>query len=161
LLQSAKFAAQFNPHIPFIHVAVELGPLGHTLPHVPQLLTLPTLTSQPLPAFRSQSAKPIAHDSMAHMPITHASLELAKLQAFLQNPQFCVVSMDVSHPSEGSLLQSAVPAPQGLFLHVPFEHVWKALHLLPHIPQLFGSVSKIASHPLPACASQFANPALH
>jgi hypothetical protein len=33
--------------------------------------------------------------------------------------------------------------------------------LLPHIPQLLGSVSRIASHPLTASASQFAKPALH
>jgi hypothetical protein len=58
LLQSAKFIAQFKPHTPFVQVAVEFAPLGHAIPHVPQLLTVPTFTSQPLPGIMSQSAKP-------------------------------------------------------------------------------------------------------
>jgi hypothetical protein len=123
LLQSAKPMVQVKPHIPLVHVAVEFGPLGHALPHIPQLLTFPTLTSQPLAATMSQSAKPAEHDSMAHFCATHAGLACGRLHAFLQNPQFCVVSIDVSQPSAGLLLQSAVPAPHGLFLHVPPEHV--------------------------------------
>jgi hypothetical protein len=140
LLQSPKPLAQFNPHMPFVHVAVELGPLGHALPHIPQFDTVRMSTSHPFPGIMSQSAKSAMQDSTVHMPMVHSSLAFARLHTLLQKAQSCAVTMDVSQPSAGLLLQSAVPAPQGLFLHMLFEHVWNALHLFPHAPQLFGSV---------------------
>jgi hypothetical protein len=160
-LQSAKFAEQFKPHVPLKHVAVELGPLGQAFPHAPQFDTAPMFTSQPLPGAKSQSAQPMAHDSIAHIPMTHASLAFARLHALLQNAQFCTVPSNVSHPSAPLPLQFAVPPPHGLSLQVPFEHVWNALHIVPHTPQLLGSLKRIASQPLPAFVSQLANPGLH
>lgn len=160
-LQSAKFCEQLRPHMPFVQVAIELGPLGQAFPQAPQFITVVVFTSQPLPGVMSQSAHPMSHESTAHIPMTHASVAFAKLHALLQNAQFCVVPSSVSQPSATSPLQFAVPAPQGLSLQSPFRHAWNALHVVPHAPQLFGSLDKIASQPLAASMSQLAKPELH
>jgi len=68
MLQSAMPALHMNEHEPPMHAAVPPGPLGQTLPHVPQFeRSDPVATSQPFAAVRSQSSYPAAH-MMPHVP---------------------------------------------------------------------------------------------
>src|SRR5690349_14484290 len=90
----------------------------------------------------------------------HAPAALAKLQASAQNPQSVSVPSVVSHVA-GSASQSAVPVGQGFFSHCPLLQLSVAEHLVPHVPQLFGSAPVCASQPFAACLSQSSNPALH
>ncbi len=56
-------------------------------PHIPQLVAVFTIVSQPLDAIESQSPKPITHEPTAHAPATQAAIALLTEHALLQRPQ--------------------------------------------------------------------------
>lgn len=71
-----------------MHVGSEFGPLGHTFPHPPQLVTLERLASQPLPMSPSQLAQPLAQSSAQLPPWQLASALGALEHALPQPPQW-------------------------------------------------------------------------
>src|SRR5262245_59219676 len=86
------------------------------LPQWPQLLvSVPTLTSQPLPWLLSQSAKPVAQPE--HLPFAQVT---PNGQTLPQTPQFFGSAPgSVSHPLEGLPSQSAYPPTQSGMAHAP------------------------------------------
>src|SRR5437763_13914179 len=117
-------------------------PIGHRVLHGPQFFaSIASVTSQPLAAPPSQSAKPILHDWMPHAPPMHPGVPFATAPHVLpQAPQLLAsVARFFSQPSAATPLQSAQGA-----LHMPMPHV-PALqaavafdgigHTLPHRPQ--------------------------
>ena len=68
------------------------------------------MTSHPLAAMPSQSAKPVLHVPMVQAPVLHAAVALARVQAAWHEPQFdAFVARFTSHPSDAMPLQSAKP----------------------------------------------------
>jgi hypothetical protein len=108
-----------HAHAPFRHTCSE----GQRLPHAPQLFgSFESACSQPLAGLRSQSAKPDAHDTMTHAPLTHAVEALARLHARPHAPQ-CVMLVFrlVSQPLAGFVSQSPKLGLQRV-AHAPFVH---------------------------------------
>lgn len=93
----------------------------------------------------------------------HASVAWFVLHTVPHAPQLLVVVIDVSQPL--ATLPSQLPKPaehvisQVEFTHVPTPPAW--LHLLPQLPQLFGSVAVSTSQPFVVFPSQFAKFLLH
>lgn len=139
---------------------------GHTRPQLPQLReSVLTLTSQPSPLTRLQSAKPALHEAMPHAPDRHVGAPFATTQARPQPPQLLtLVVVLTSQPSPDVRLQSAKPA-----LHAtPHARDWHrgapfgtARQTRPQRPQLLTSMLMSASQPLNGMPSQLAKPALH
>jgi hypothetical protein len=135
-----------HTHIPPRHICAE----GQRAPHPLQLLgSSPVLTSQPLAGLRSQSAKPAMHDTITHMPLTHAVEARARVHARLHAPQ-CAMLVErlVSQPLAGFVSQSPKLGLQRVE-HIPFVHTAApllALHARPHIPQLVVLVLSVVSH---------------
>jgi hypothetical protein len=72
--------------------------------------------------------------------------------------------MSVSHPSTGVLLQSLKPGSQLAMPQLPAVHLGAPLalvHMLPHEPQFWSSISTFVSHPLLAEPSQSLKPVRH
>jgi hypothetical protein len=159
--QSAKPLSHVMPHMPLMHEGIAFGAAGHELPHMPQFAFVSSVASQPSPAMPLQSPKPASHVSSAHLPFVHAALPFANEQALLQNAQSSIVPSGVSQPSAVFALQSAVPGMQGFGWHLPCLHVSKAVHCVPHVPQLLGSLESSPSQPFAGSLSQSSNPALH
>jgi hypothetical protein len=161
LLQTVVPAGQ-APHIPLL----QLAPVGHTLPQVPQLFgSVSLLTSQPSDALTLQSRKPAVHTGIAHAELMQTSVAWFMLQA-LPQPWQLLASFDVSvsQPSAGFPLQSANGGVHDITVQVvPIAQTstpcdW--LHAAPHIPQLLAVVVAV-SQPSLAIVLQSANPALH
>src|SRR5262249_53513937 len=98
-------------HAPDMQAATALGSGAQAEPQALQFLgSVCVLTSQPLPGMPSQSRNACRHEAMEHWPSTHSALALGVMHALLQAPQFLMsLARPVSHPSEGSLLQSSKP----------------------------------------------------
>ena len=69
------------------------------MPHPPQCVSdVVVSVSHPLPALRSQSPKPMRHDSMPHEPPTQVGVPLATAQVLPQAPQLPVLDCVSMHP---------------------------------------------------------------
>ena len=146
-------------------MAVDCGPLGHTIPQRPQCAVLVRrFTSQPLPGLPSQSAKP-ALQAERHAPPTHATDALGPAEHTAPHaPQFITFeSVLASQPFELSPSQSPKPdahvSPQAPRLHTGVALV-APRQIVPHVPQSV-TVSSRASQPLAGFRSQSAKPMLH
>jgi hypothetical protein len=164
-LQSAKPALQLaTRHVPVAHPGVPLG-IEHTLPHAPQLAGFVcVLTSQPLAALMSQSAKPILQLATRHVPAAHAGAPLGVEHTLPHAPQLdAFVCVLTSQPLAGFRSQSAKPALQLATAHIPAAHAgvpFAIAQVLPHEPQLAAFVCVFTSQPFAGFPSQSAKPAL-
>jgi hypothetical protein len=140
------------PHAPIVHEAAPLLGVAQTVPHAPQLdRLLLRLTSQPLDATRSQSAKPELHESTRHAPDTHTGAAFGSAHAAPHAPQLAGSNVVFVHVPEHTVR----PAPQ-VGAHEPAEHTCPAGHTVPHEPQLPLSLCRSRHVPL-----QFVWPAAH
>src|SRR5262249_53396013 len=96
------------PHWPLRHAAAALAG-AHFTPHPPQLLrSVPSVVSQPLAGFMSQSPYRLLHEPMPHMPPLQAGTPFATDgQTVPHVPQLLrSVAMLASQPSAELLSQS-------------------------------------------------------
>jgi hypothetical protein len=154
--QSAKPGAQSIPQVMAVHEALAFAAVGHVVPHAPQFVgSIARSVSHPFAALLSQSANPVAHDEIVHVPEAHASVAWFPTHALSQRPQFIASSArDASHPSMMFPLQSWYPNTH-VFVQLPPAHAVCA-HAMSHAPQLRGSLSRLTH-----AAPQHARPAAH
>ncbi len=165
-LQSRRSLGQVTADVPqaeALHTAlVPIGGGGQTVVQLPQWLRSPetTFTSQPLTELASQSRNPVLHAAIVHRPATQLAPAFANWQRLPQTPQLLVsLPVAVSHPSNGSPLQSAKPALQAASTQAPARHPATPLakeQTVPQARQLFGSVLRSRHTP-----EQFVVGALH
>jgi hypothetical protein len=86
--QSPNPVLQVNPHAPAVHVAVELGGVGHAMPHAPHEVTVLSEVSHPFEAMPSQLPKPAVHGPSEHAPPAQMPAAFMKVHAWPQLPQF-------------------------------------------------------------------------
>ena len=147
-------------HVPVEHVAVAFG-REQPAPHEPQLPSVLSGVSQPLPALPSQLPQPAAHEAIAHVPVAHVEVAWASEHAVPQPPQLLSVLSGVSQPFAG--FPSQLPEP---LVHVPSVQVPEAQlapafaksHVMPQPPQSV-SVRVLRSQPLVSFRSQSSKPA--
>ena len=143
-------------HVPPAHVSVALGRL-HAVLHAPQLTSVLSGDSQPLPMFPSQSPIPAAHEAHPHVPAAHVGVPPVHVQPCPHVPQWLVfVCVFVSHPLIGLPSQSAIPELH-TGVHTPATHVVVPLgfvHSVPHAPQWLTVLDRSVSHPLLRLVSQ-------
>ncbi len=127
-------------------------PAVQAVPQPPQCaLSVPVLTSQPLPGSRSQSAYPIAQDATAHAPPTQLALAWGSAQARPHAPQCASLAWRlVSHPSPAVPLQSPAPWLHRTTVHAPIA---QPLAMAPgsaqaaaQAPQWLGSFAVLAQN---------------
>jgi hypothetical protein len=131
-----------------VHVPIEqTWPAVHARPHMPQLaLSVVVLVSQPLAAFMSQSAKPVAHAPRTHVPVEQVAAALAKRQTTPHPPQlFASVPRRLrSQPFEAVPSQSPKPVAQPPTTHPPATQALTLTlaraHARAQAPQFDGSV---------------------
>lgn len=126
-------------HAPAVHVAVALGN-EHVLPHTPQLFTLVcVLTSQPLLAIRSQSAKPALQLAIAHAPAVQVLTAFASAHVRPHAPQLDrLLFTSISQPFVATRSQSRKPGLHPTTPHTPSVQLTSALgsaHVRPQPPQ--------------------------
>ena len=166
---SVLFALQFaNPELhtieqtPAVQTEVELGRVGQTTPHEPQLVVVARLVSHPFEVFPSQSTKPGLQLTRVQLPLTHAVVALGAVQILPQAPQlFVLVLISISHPSALFALQFLKFVLQLTIEQTPPTHAAVAFgsaHAFPHVPQFAKLVFRIVSQPLVLMPSQFAKP---
>ena len=167
--QSALGGVHVSTQALFAQVSVPPAAV-QVFPHCEQLfMSLVVLTSQPLEASLSQSAKPALHAVMVHVrtppALVQASVAWLVLHEVLQSPQWLVVVIVVSQPFLGLLSQSAKPALQFKSVQLPPTQDSVAppamLHGFAQPPQLLASVFRLISHPFDALWSQSSKPVLH
>ncbi len=109
------------------------------------------LTSHPFAGLRSQSAKPGAHESITHVPISHRAVALARLQTLPQPPQwFALARVSMHTPPH----RTAPPLQPELHARVAPSHAGVApVHRSPQRPQL-SLVPSGVSQPLDGSVSQ-------
>jgi hypothetical protein len=116
----------------------------HAWLQLPQLVTVLSVVSQPLPAMPSQSSVPGLHVVATQLPLAHDSLELGKSQAVPQVAQLVRVVSDVSQPLFALVSQLPNSASQ--------PNVQPVLRLQPTVPcalvQLSPQVRQFAVVPL-------------
>jgi hypothetical protein len=79
------------------HAGVALA-VVHARPQPPQLAALEVVsTSHPFEAVPSQSANPVAHESMAHAELAHFALAWESAQTFPHVPQLFGSDESVAH----------------------------------------------------------------
>ena len=141
-------AAQVVPQVP----PEQTWPAGQLVPQVPQLpLSACVLTSQPLAATPSQSAKPGAQAPMAQVLAAHIADACGRTHARPQAPQLLTLSVVLlSQPFDGSPSQSPKPVAQRTTLHDPAVQpavvVCGREQARPHMPQLAGSTAVFAQY---------------
>jgi hypothetical protein len=119
-----------TPHAPIAHVAAALA-AEHTLPHIPQLLTLLLVSTQLIVAPLVQIV-PGAGQSILHAPITH----ICPIgHAVPQAPQFNESAWVSTHAAPQSVRSIGQP-------QVPLLQPCPAGHALPHVPQLLVSACR-------------------
>jgi hypothetical protein len=128
-------------------------------PQAPQLReSVMVLTSQPLPALPSQSAKPGAQ------PVAQPEDTQAPVHTVPQAPQlFESLVVLTSQPFAGLPSQFAKPGKQAPRAQVPEAQVAAAFAKeqdTPQAPQWIGLLPRLTSQPLPALPSQLSKPAL-
>jgi hypothetical protein len=134
----------------------------HAFPQAPQLLVVVIGVSQPLATLPSQSAKPGLHAILQVEP-THVPTPPFWLHAFPQAPQLLgsLVTL-ISQPFAACPSQSLNPALHAMTAHFEALHVSVALfvlHGVVQLPQWFGSLVMLISHPLAGLWSQSIVPA--
>ena len=132
-------------HSPPMHVS----PVAQAVPHVPQLVVVPSVVSQPFAALASQLALPVLHVS-PQTPPTQLATPPAVGHTLPHDEQLVVVPVGVSQPLATSLSQLPQPALQRM-LQAPFEHEAAplvVLHAVVHEPQAAAEVSRFISQPL-------------
>lgn len=130
--QSPKPALHERVHPPATHRAAWLGPAVHTVPHVPQFMTLAAvLVSHPFAALLSQSPKPAEHVS-PHVPVVHTAVAFAPPAHTRPHAPQLLVSADIkfTHTFEQLVVGGSHRA-----LHVPALQNCPAGHMFPHRPQ--------------------------
>lgn len=147
-------------HEPFEHSAVAFA-RAHATPHPPQLVSVVNEVSQPLVSMPSQFANPLLQEAVAHVPLRHVALALARAHAMPQPPQSTVLRSDVSHPFASSASQSPKPAKQEPMRQLPL--VQSAIaparpHAVRQLPQSVVVRSEV-SQPFATLPSQSAHPA--
>jgi len=156
---------------PELQVIAQLPPLQlgvpllfeHALEQVPQCrASFPKLTSHPVEAAPSQSAKPLLQE-MWQALLTHDGIPPTELHAAPHPPQCATVAVVfVSHPF--TMLPSQLPSPAlHVIPHLPAEHDGVPVvdsQTLPHAPQFNVSARTECSQPLSELLSQSPNPAL-
>jgi hypothetical protein len=161
LLPTPQSASVWQLHFPFTQVLL----FAQTLPQLPQFCAELNGVSQPSPGSRLQSAKPVSHCIMRHVPVAHWPWACAGAQARSHAPQSVALFNERSQPSAGSPLQSAKPGrhcmlPQLPALHAAdatFASVVQSFMHLPHVAAL----DKSASQPFALAPSQSARPLPH
>jgi hypothetical protein len=82
---------------PVAHVAVAFA-REHPVPQPPQFVSDVSPVSQPLLSTPSQLPQYALHDEMAHEPVPHVAVALAREHVLPQLPQFVSEVSAVSHP---------------------------------------------------------------
>lgn len=167
---SALFALQFpNPELhtieqtPAVQTEVELGRVGQTTPHEPQLVVVARLVvSHPFEVFPSQFAKPGLQLTRIQLPLRHAVVALGAVQILPQAPQlFVFVLISISQPFEVIKSQFLKFVLQLTIEQTPPTHAavaFASAHAFPHVPQFAKFVFRLISQPLVLLPSQFSKP---
>jgi hypothetical protein len=168
LAQSASVQHWWQPDAPQ-HVVPD--------PHAECVHAPPAQTSfvHASPSLQSVFAQQVAHapPPQSRIPVAQAQAPAVQTcdpgQATPHEPQFApLVRVSISHPSDGSLLQSAKPALHWI-PHTPAAHtavvdpagaVALTVHVVPHAPQFETDVC-VSTHELPHNVSPPAQPVLH
>jgi hypothetical protein len=108
-------------HVPVAHVAVA-NARPQLVPHAPQLTSVVSGVSQPLPGTLSQSPKPTLHATRAHTPPAQLVAAFVRAHGTPQPPQSVSVSSGSSQPLFGFRSQSAKPESQASTVHRPLVH---------------------------------------
>ncbi len=143
LFESVKVFTHFPLQIirPDGHTHTPLGqvaPVGHLLPHLPQLLgSLLRFTQVPLV---EQLTKFASQDIKTQVPLTQSAVPFLKLHLLPHLPQL-LISLFVSVQAP---LQVVWPDWQ----HFPFEQIRPDAQAVPHLPQFFASVFVSVQVPL-------------
>jgi hypothetical protein len=162
-LQSANGALQLpTAQLPALQAGAPFA-TAHTWPQPPQFATSPAvLISQPSAGLVLQSVKPGSHAAMAHTSPTHSGVPLATAQATPQPPQLATsISMLISQPSTGLVLQSRKPGSHAAMAHTSPTHSGVPLataQATPQPPQLATSMSALISQPSTGLALQSRKP---
>ncbi len=141
-------------HAPLVHADAPLEK-RQVKPQAPQLLTLVSAVSQPLPALPSQSPKPALHWN-AQRPAQKGVALAGRAQALPQAPQFA----GSLARSRQAPVQSVWPETQ-VATQAPAAQRCPAPQALPQAPQLALSAWVFTSQPFIALLSQLAKPWAH
>ncbi len=96
-----------------MHLGVPLAPLGHTLPHAPQLSgSSLTCLSQPVSAAPSQSAQSVLQRATRHDSVEHSAEAFGSMHTSPHAPQLASVASELSHPFDATRSQSPQLASQ-------------------------------------------------
>src|SRR5262245_30633382 len=128
------------------------------------MTSVPTLISQPVSGFLSQSAKSWLHWVIPQTPIWHAWTLLLPAHLRAQAPQFFTsLCVGASQPVTRRLSQSANPALQEAISHNPALHTGVPLattQAFKQLPQWATSCLRSLSHPSIAIWLQSSKPAV-
>jgi hypothetical protein len=151
------------PHVVPHEPAEQTWPPTHAVLHAPQLpLSTCVLTSHPLAGFPSQSANPVAHAPITHVPVAQVVAAFAKLHRIPHPPQLAtsLLFVGVSQPFAAAPSQSPYPTAQAPITQLLAEQALTATfasaHAVAHAPQWLTSVVSFAQLP-----EQFVSPAPH
>lgn len=123
---------------------------AHGTPQPPQLVRERTLVSQPSSARPLQSAQPVLHDSIWHVPVGQVATAFASVHTLPHEPQLLAVRSDVSHPSPSIMLQFCHSPTQPPVLQTPPTHIAFACaraQVRPQPPQCIRSIAGSVSQP--------------
>jgi hypothetical protein len=116
----------------------------HTAPQPPQLLgSVLVLVLQPLLGLPVHAAKPALHTTKQVLLEQMAVALLAPGQTLPQPLQLFGSKRGSTHEP-----LHATSGEAQLAVHVPLEHTWPVVHLVPHAPQLVASVMKLVQKAL-------------
>ncbi len=151
-------------HVPAMQAGMPFGGAMQAFMQPPQFMgSVATFASQPSATILLQSANPMLHDAMAHVPFTHEGVPFGAAHGWLHAPQL-FTSLDVAteHPEANNPSQFEKPASQEAIAHLPAMHAPVPFNTVaqevPQAPQLAMSESRAASHPFAAILSQSAKP---
>jgi hypothetical protein len=127
-------------------LSTHMSPPPQTTPQPPQLFGSLVSLRQP----EGQQMSPVGHggpplqvDALLHMPPTHVS---PAAQGRPHAPQFFGSVLVLVHPVAqhcSPFVQTGPPLQLGGTWHMPPRHCAPVAHAMPHMPQLFGSVSML------------------
>lgn len=132
---------------------------GQAAPHALQFARIDRLTSQPLDATPSQSAKGTAH-TRRQTPALHSAVPLGPLwHTTPHRPQLRTSLLRSGHrPLQMASSETHRPPHDaigaGQPLQTPPRQLWPSAHRAPHAPQFWVSLSGTASQPLALSPSQ-------
>jgi hypothetical protein len=155
--QSAKPAAQANPHAPAAQYVVALATVGHAVPQAPQCRgSLASVAQVP------EQLACAAWQLTPHTPPEHI---VPAAQAVPHAPQLALsLRVSTSQPLATLPSQLAYPVAHAVMVHAPAVQPDVALgsaQVRPQAPQLVALVWVLVSQPLAAAPSQLPKPAEH